>query len=647
MIISLSKRIVVSIFALMLATAGSVQIVSAESPVWSADAYIRVGANGYPYNINSLPDAYVVMYEVKPVTTGVYNGKKVSVKKQINGVAPTFKVSKNRIVDFVTFSDRTTAIRSTRWTFTTPPYKNFDDGQRTLCQTNYLDTTSRLTISGQNGYAPSCAYGSMNYPLSEKYVAFEDNTRSYSKNSLASFEAWPMETNTPTSVVRDANVSLFDEYGRRVASVVNTGDRGIATFIVQRGKRYYAEAEKNGRKFGGRMKVYYPNETAIFYISRDGKKLFDAYTGSSTYVVQQNLYPQNGLTIAPVVIPTSLATPAVTNPINNAILSGYAPQTVYLTWTPVSGATAYEVELERDTNCLMYYSSPCSSYWAVFDSSTVRNVTSFTTRALTDNSKYRVAVRARNNSGVYSNWSSYVYFSYDQSRTVTPVRIGLSAPSISYPSNYEEIRNDGIPKAVNLLWSSVSGASNYEVDVDYSLCPTCSGYNGWLDFQLRTGVANNNFTTNNLSANNQYRFRVRARGYEGEYSAWSEYRYFAFGSYPRTPVDSVLTAPVIYSPASYAVYKTFPRTVFLSWAAVSGATSYQYEVYRVQNIAGNVTYYSYGISNAYSTSATSYTLPNDNAYAVRIRAVQNGVPGTWSGYRYFYFASDIQEDPLN
>ncbi len=614
--ISLSKRFAIGFIALLLSLGGAVESVAAEYPEFNYDIYVHVGTSTYAQS------SYIAMYDVTPATNGVYNGKFVSVKKQTNGVAPSFKITAGRIVDFVAFSDRTTALRATRWTFTTPPYKNFDANG--ICQINYLDKYTKLI---SNGYSQSCTTG-ISKPLSDSYIAFQNFTRTKSRTSLSSVEAWPMASNDPTSIVEGANVYLYDEYGNVIAPSVNTGTRGIATFIVERGKRFYVQAEKNGKYYGGRTKVYYPNQTAIFYISQDGKTLVDTYNGSSTYETKLNLYPSSGIVVDPDPVTPYLSTPTVTNPINNALLTGTYPQTVYLTWTPISGASNYEIDLDM-SSC----GNSCSSQWYDFQQNVTTNTPVYTTRTLTSNFYYRVRVRALDTTGVRSSWSSYVTFSYNSS-PVTPVHIGISTPVITYPANYSEINADRAnSKSVLVTWNQVSGASRYEIYTE-SACISCSNYNGWSNGYTATSYVNS--TVIQTSLNYQYRSRVRAIDYEGQTSSWSDYRYF--GSYT-TNQNQVLSAPVIYSPSSDAILSSSDAKVFMSWGAVAGASSYKYELFLVRYVNGQATFTSYGTTPAYGTSATSYPLSDNSNYAVRVRAVQNGVEGVWSGYRYFSLRS--------
>lgn len=103
-----------------------------------------------------------------------------------------------------------------------------------------------------------------------------------------------------------------------------------------------------------------------------------------------------------------LSTPSITSPYMDQEYTNY-PREAYIAWSSVSNATKYEVEVACDV-CVSTQTKWLSPY--TYTSYT----NSITTPALPGDNEYRVRVRAINtSSGEKSEWSSYVYFSYDTS----------------------------------------------------------------------------------------------------------------------------------------------------------------------------------------------------------------------------------------
>lgn len=106
-----------------------------------------VGVNDYPDSNpgKNLANAYVNVYEVTPVKSGVYNGKLIQTLSTGSGSNPgaTVTADYGKIINFVGFKEKSNADKATTWTFSTPPFKNFGDNDQ-LCQINYLNTSQYL-----------------------------------------------------------------------------------------------------------------------------------------------------------------------------------------------------------------------------------------------------------------------------------------------------------------------------------------------------------------------------------------------------------------------------------------------------------------------------------------------------------------------
>lgn len=118
------------------------------TPTTGNSVTFEVATNNYPdhhdYNLSkNIPYAFINVYNVTPVVSGVYNGY---LRETINtGAAASAKVNVafGEIVNFVGFKSEANAKANKTWTFGTPPYKNFGVYDQ-LCQTNYLETDKYL-----------------------------------------------------------------------------------------------------------------------------------------------------------------------------------------------------------------------------------------------------------------------------------------------------------------------------------------------------------------------------------------------------------------------------------------------------------------------------------------------------------------------
>lgn len=139
-------------------------------------------------------------------------------------------------------------------------------------------------------------------------------------------------------------------------------------------------------------------------------------------------------------------------------LQGIADDTsIFLHWDAVSGAAAYDLELDGVLSS------------DITEPSYVHN-------DLKPNSKYNYRVRAKNNNGV-SEWSD----------TITV----YTAPGV--PQNLTATVKGN---SIHVAWDQVAGATGYDIEVDGDL----------LDNEM-----NNQFTHSQLALNSEHSYRVRAR----------------------------------------------------------------------------------------------------------------------------------------
>ena len=99
----------------------------------------------------------------------------------------------------------------------------------------------------------------------------------------------------------------------------------------------------------------------------------------------------------------------------------------------------------------------------------------------------------------------------------------------------------------------------------------------------------------------------------------------------------VFSAPTITYPASDAVLTNFPRTAYLTWSSITGATSYDVEVACDICVSSTTLYLSPTTYTSYYNYYTTPALAGDNNFRFRVRAINNSTPGTWSNYSYFSY----------
>lgn len=116
----------------------------------------------------------------------------------------------------------------------------------------------------------------------------------------------------------------------------------------------------------------------------------------------------------------------------------------------------------------------------------------------------------------------------------SPTLLSLTAPAINYPLNNATLNN--YPREAYLEWTKVAGASDYDVEIACDVCST--NPEKWA--QVNTYVAYDNyFVTQPLAGDNQFRFRVKAYGYNGQSGPWSDYIYFYYSTGSYLKVDGV------------------------------------------------------------------------------------------------------------
>jgi hypothetical protein len=186
-----------------------------------------------------------------------------------------------------------------------------------------------------------------------------------------------------------------------------------------------------------------------------------------------------------------------------------------------------------------------------------------------------------------------------------------SAPTLSSPA-------DGathVATVSTLTWNSVSGATEYEVQIGTGASVTTASLDG-----VMTGTT---YGINGVNRNTTYYWRVNAIGAGGN-SAWSSIRSFTSDTtgYVVPPLPVLLNQPYEGS-TGVSVSPTF------SWSSSSGALSYRVQASTDPTFATTA----YDASTS-STSITGSGLAGYTLYWWRVAAINDG--GTvWTSLNYF------------
>jgi len=175
-------------------------------------------------------------------------------------------------------------------------------------------------------------------------------------------------------------------------------------------------------------------------------------------------------------VPTSLKAESV----------GYS--SIKLTWVAVSGATGFEI----------YRSNTATGSYSKIAYVTTAT---YTNTGLTTNTTYYYKIRAYRSAGstnIYGGYTSYV-----SSKPVPSIPTGLKAVSAEYSS-------------VKLTWTSVSGASGYEIYRSSTLAGTYS-------LIANSTTTTPSYSNTGLTASTTYYYKIRAYRMAGTTNVYSGY----------------------------------------------------------------------------------------------------------------------------
>lgn len=288
---------------------------------------------------------------------------------------------------------------------------------------------------------------------------------------------------------------------------------------------------------------------------------------------------------------TRVGTTTITAPANNAV--GVASSGT-IQWNAVTGATSYDVQLIKSPATVIL------SQNVVGTSLAFSNLENFT--------NYTINVTAKNVDGTGALATSTF-------RTI------LGVPSLSTPTN-NSFNN---PLAGNLTWTSVTGATTYDLRV-----ATDAAFTNVIITQ--NDIATTSYAYSGLVNNQKYYWYVRAKNAEGTGSFSSSFGF-----------TTVLGTVVLASPANNATQVALDPT--LTWTALAGAT-----VYHVQ-VSTNPAFSSFVYENE-NLAATSIGLTNLNGktnYYFRVKGKNQNNSGDFSAANMFttVLAKVVLSSPAN
>lgn len=195
-----------------------------------------------------------------------------------------------------------------------------------------------------------------------------------------------------------------------------------------------------------------------------------------------------------------------------------------LNWGAVTGATGYEYAFSTNA-------APPASGTAIA-------ATTHNPGTLTPSTTYYMHVRAQCGASNFSGWTT-ISFTTPALPCAPPTSLTVGTISSS----------SGIAN-----WGGVTGATGYEYDVSTNSTPPVSG----------TAVAGTTQTLSPLTAATLYYVHVRAQCGPGNFSPWST------ATFTTSSSSCVMPAPVVTNITSVSAD--------INWPAVTGGTSYEYDV---------------------------------------------------------------------
>lgn len=284
--------------------------------------------------------------------------------------------------------------------------------------------------------------------------------------------------------------------------------------------------------------------------------------------------------------PLKVGKPILKNPAYNS--KDLDKDAITLSWLVEDLAKTYEYEISEDLN---------------FATATKGTVTDTFVKisGLNFDKTYYWHVKAINGQDE-SEWSETWLFATSEEST-------LNAPELVSPVDKKE----GEDVKPTFTWKPVVNAQEYTIEY--------ADNSGFVDATSQKVTTNSFLVATALEGETEYFWRVKASGLSGS-SPWSTAWSFT------TIGAGKLAIPTLLSPANNAE-NIDASSVVLEWTAVTGATSYSYQV------STDVNFGSYIAGEPTTTSATPIGLVKNETYYWRVRATDGSSLSDWSDISVF------------
>lgn len=218
----------------------------------------------------------------------------------------------------------------------------------------------------------------------------------------------------------------------------------------------------------------------------------------------------------------TLDTADIFSPSQNEVLTSY-PRETTVKWG--SNGEKHELQVQCDycgSNSDIMWDTPMYSYFT-YDYQTSYY---FNQDVFPGDNNYRVRIRQIANGGYSSAWSDWTYFSFNTQFSAPNYS---EAPDIISPFENQDL--NVYPREMSLTWGS--NAPNHEIQIQ---CDYCNSTTQW-DTSIYTFYSTDNLTSYYFDqsvsnyvfpGDNEYRVRIRKYDSYGNYSPWSNWRYFSF-----------------------------------------------------------------------------------------------------------------------
>lgn len=251
----------------------------------------------------------------------------------------------------------------------------------------------------------------------------------------------------------------------------------------------------------------------------------------------------------------------------------YAANAIKLSWSKVSGATGYKVQVYK------------SSKWTDYKSVTTNSVT---VSSLKNGTSYKFRVLAFRKASGKTYKGEYCSAVSCKCQLPAPKTVKISA------STYD---------TVTIKWSEVEKATAYQVYM----------HNGKSWKKVASGLTTRSYKATKLSAGVKYTFKVVA------YQKISGKTYYAPDS------AKVAITPTVAKTSSVTTSDLTAKSVKVAWGKVAGATAYQ--VYTSKDSGKTWTKTATGVTG----TAKTITLSPDTKYQIKVRAYRKTSGGTGYG----------------